>query len=154
MPLPHLILFEPDGLAGRLLAPLAADRRWRVRTPRTPAAALGYARDHRRPGVLVVRFDPADADAAAGLVGDVHRACPDVPVIAASDDKMADADRAAWTATLFDLGARAVLFPPLSRPALEEVVTALMGAAVRRAGGDPDRLPAADEVIDLADEDG
>jgi hypothetical protein len=101
------------------------------------------------------------------LIADVRTAHPDVPVIAVSDVKLSDADRGAWTAALFDLGARYVLFPPLTRPVLEDVVSGLMAAAIRRTiGPEAAKAPAtpaskdkpkskskpADDVIDLADE--
>lgn len=145
---PQLVLVEPDGAAARLLADHAAEHRWRVRPARTPAAALAHLREPR-PTVLVVRFDPADP-AAVGLVADAHTLAPDAAVVAVSDEKLSEADRAAWTAVLFDLGARYVLFPPLTRPILEDVVAGLMAVAAGAAPGPP---AAGDEVIDLADED-
>jgi hypothetical protein len=78
--------------------------------------------------------------------------------------KLSDADRIAWTAALIDLGARYVLFPPLTKPVLEDVISGLMAAAIRRVVGAAAGAPAgaakpkrvrpkpADEVIDLADE--
>ena len=37
---------------------------------------------------------------------------------------------------LFDLGARYVLFPPLTKPVLEDLASGLMASAVRRVMGD------------------
>lgn len=152
---PQIVVLDPDGWIGRQLAALTGESHWLVREPRAGAAALSLARD-RRPTVLFVRIDPAEEKAdAVALIADVHRLCPDVPVAVVSDAKLPDADRAAWTAVLFDLGARAVLFPPLTRPVLEDVASGLMAAVVRRLGGGelPELPPPpADEVIDLADE--
>ena len=119
--------------------------------------------------MLIVQVELADdKPAALKLIADVRRTCADVPVVAVSDVKLNDADRVAWTAALFDLGARYALFPPLTKPVLEDVVSGLMAAAVRRVVGDapeakpgapaapkpkPRRARAKDEVIDLADED-
>ncbi len=129
---PQVVVREGDGWLAKQLGPLAADHRWLVREPRTPADALALLRDGR-PAVLLVQVDPAAADPAAfTLLADAHLAYPDVPAVAVSDVKLPDADRVAWTAALFDLGARYVLFPPLSRPVLEDVVSGLMAAAVRR----------------------
>jgi hypothetical protein len=140
------VTLEPDGWVGRQLAELAAENRWTVRPVRTPSAALTYARQ-RRPTLVFVHVEPgADDPAAVALVADVHRVAPDAAVVAVSDMKLTEADRAAWTAVLFDLGARYVLFPPLSKPVLEDVAIGLMAAA----GGAP---PQPGEVIDLADED-
>ena len=61
--------------------------------------------------------------------------------------------RAVWTATAFDLGARFVLFPPLTRPVLEELAGGLMSAVIRRAGGPAPAPPAEGDVIDLAEDD-
>lgn len=143
---PQLVTLEPDGWVGRQLAELAAENRWTVRAARTPAAVLTHARE-RRPTLVFVHVEPgADDPAAVALVADVHRVAPDAAVVAVSDVKLTEADRAAWTAVLFDLGARYVLFPPLSKSVLEDVAIGLMAAA----GGAP---PPAGEVIDLADED-
>ena len=134
---------------------LADESRWLVREPRAPDAALSLAREPG-PAVLFVQIETADEKAAAvALVADVHRLAPDAPVVAASDAKMPDADRAAWTAALLDVGARHVLFPPLSQPVLEDLASGLMAAAIRRTVGESTPLPppaAGEGVIDLADE--
>jgi hypothetical protein len=154
---PHLVIFESAGDVGRLVADLAAGSRWLIRTPRSSDNALSFARE-RRPGVLLVEVRPDDEKLAAfALVADAHRLCPDVPVVAVSAEKLPDADRVAWSALLMDLGARYVLFPPVSRPVLEDVVSGLMASSVRRVvGGEvalPAPRPAPEPVIDLADED-
>lgn len=147
---PQLVILDPDGPLAALLAEPAAVNRWLVRRPRAADAALGYARD-ARPTVVLVRVDPAADDAvAAGLIADVHWARPDVAVVAVSDAKLADADRAAWTAVLMDLGCRYVLFPPIAPPVLAELVTGLMTATVRRVTGKDPEPP--DDLIDLAEE--
>jgi hypothetical protein len=155
---PHLIILDPGGELARLLADLASEHRWLVRTPRACDTALSLAREGR-PGVLFVRVEPGDETPEPfALVADAHRLCPDVPVVAVSGSKLPDADRVAWSAVLTDLGARYVLFPPVSRPVLEDVASGLMASSVRRVvGGDPLPLPpprpAAEGVIDLAHED-
>ncbi|MDB5306588.1 MAG: hypothetical protein JWO38_790 [Gemmataceae bacterium] len=156
---PQLVVLDPDGWIARQLAELAGESRWLVRGPRTCADALALAREPRAT-VLLVRVEPAeDKTDPFALVGDAHRLCPDVPVVAVSDVKLPDADRAAWSAVLLDLGARFVLFPPLAKAVMEDVVSGLMAAAVRRVvGGEPPPAPgprtppAPDDVIDLADE--
>jgi hypothetical protein len=152
---PQVVIREADGWIAKQLRDLAAESRWLVREPRSVDTALSLALE-RRPTVLFVQVEPGE-DKAEGfaLVADAHRSCPDVPVVAVSDVKLPDADRVAWSAVLLDLGARYVLFPPLARPVLEDVLSGLMAAAVRRVvGGDaPAPPPPADAPIDLADED-
>ncbi len=162
---PQLVILETDGWIARLLADLSADSKWLVRDTRSGDTAMSLVRG-RRPSVLVVQVEPAeDKPVALALISDVNRLCPDVPVVAVSDVKMNDADRVAWTAALFDLGARYALFPPLTRPVIEDVCSGLMAAATRRAGLDtpaapapdkpkprPKRAKPAEDVIDLADD--
>lgn len=173
---PQIVVLEADGWIVRHLADLAAEDSWLVRGARGVDTALSLVRE-RSPCVLIVQVELAeDKPAALKLIADVRRDLPDVPVVAASDVKLSDADRVAWTAALFDLGARYVLFPPLTKPVLEDVVSGLMSAAIRRVIGaapppQPEAKPTApasapkpkakpkkrpkptDEVIDLADED-
>jgi hypothetical protein len=155
---PQVIVLDSDGWLAKQLRELAAESRWLVRSARTPDTALALARG-RSPAVLLVQFDLGDEkQAALALVADVHRLAPDVPTVAVADSKLPDAERAAWTAALLDLGARYVLFPPLTKPVLEDVVSGLMTATVRRVVGEdavfaPLPGPArSEEVIDLADE--
>ncbi|MBM3983021.1 MAG: hypothetical protein FJ304_22660 [Planctomycetes bacterium] len=161
---PQLVVLEADGWIARHLGDLAAESAWLVRGARAADAALALARE-RRPCVLFVQVELAeDKPAALALIATLRRTAPDVPVVAVSDVKLSDTDRVAWTAALFDLGARYVLFPPLTQPVLEDVASGLMAAAIRRTVGDVPPKPTAppkparkkpkakDEVIDLADE--
>jgi DNA-binding NarL/FixJ family response regulator len=152
---PQLVIFDPDAEAVRLLGERAGEHRWLVQQPRKIDSALSLAREPR-PGVVIVRVEPADEGRdTISFIADVHRLCPDVPVIAVSDVKMPDADRIAWTALLFDLGARYVLFPPVTKPVLEDAVSGLMAAAVRRVvGADIPPPSPRDETIDLGEEAG
>lgn len=154
-----MIVLETDGWLAKQLRELAAESRWLVRSARSSDTALSLARE-RSPAVLLVQFEPAeDKPQPLTLIADAHRLAPDVPVVAVADSKLPDAERAAWAAALLDLGARHVLFPPLTKPVLEDVVSGLLTAAIRRVlGGEwqpppPPRPSSPDEVIDLADED-
>ncbi len=161
---PQVVVCEADGWIVRHLKEIAAEGGWLLRGTRSAQSALQMASE-RGPCVLIVQAELADdTPAAPRLIADARRAYPDVPVIVASDVKLSEADRTAWTAALLDLGARYVLFPPLTQPVLEDVVSGLLVAAIRRAGGlsrGPDtpkvskpkpRRPKDEEMIDLADE--
>ena len=162
---PQLVVVEYDGWIARHLGDIAAEGAWLVRGTRSVEAGLALARE-RRPGVLVVQVELAEDNLKAlRLIADARVACPDVPVVAVSDVKLSDTDRIAWTAALIDLGARYVLFPPLTKPVLEDVMSGLMAAAIRRVIGaappttgapaaapKPKRQPPTDDLIDLADE--
>lgn len=152
MKLPQVIVLELDGWLTKQLRDLTRESRWLIQQTRTIDGALALARD-RRPAVLLVQIEPAeDKLGPVGLVGEVHRLAPDVPIVAVSDVKLPDAERAAWTAAFLDLGARYVLFPPLMKPVLEDVVSGLMTAAIRRVVGESSPLPTPkEEVIDLAE---
>lgn len=129
---PVVVVCAFDDWVANQLRELAAEHKWLLREVRLPAAALDLVRDPR-PAVLVVQADPtADATGPLGLVADAHRLCPDVPAVVVSDAKLGDDDRAAWTAAALDLGARFVLFPPLTRPVVEDLVSGLMAAVARR----------------------
>jgi hypothetical protein len=135
MQYPQLIILESAGWVARQLGELVGENRWLVREPRSEANALTLAREPR-PAVLIVEIDPA-AERFDGfaLIANAHRFSPDVPVVAVSDVKLPDPDRAVWTAMLLDLGARYVLFPPVTKSVLEDLVTGLMGVVIRRVVG-------------------
>jgi len=142
---PQLVVFDSDGWVAKQLAELAGESRWLMRQPRTRDSTLALFGE-QRPTVLFIRVDPSDEnDEALALLTDVHRRDPDAAIVAVSAVKLPDADRATWTALLFDLGARYVLFPPLTKPVLEDLASGLMASAVRRVMGDDavsGRLPA------------
>ncbi len=151
---PQIVVFEFDGWLAKQLRELAGESRWLVQAVRSVDTALSLARE-RQPLVLLVQIEPAEEKPGPlGLIADVHRLAPDVPIVAISDVKLADAERTAWTAALLDLGARYVLFPPLTKSVLEDVVSGLMASTIRRVVGDQSPAPRAprEPVIDLADE--
>jgi DNA-binding response OmpR family regulator len=161
---PQVIVLEPDGWIARHLNDIATENAWLVRGTRGIDSALSLVRE-RGPCVLIVQVELAeDKPASLRFIADVRRTYSDVPIIAVSDTKMSDVDRVAWTAALCDLGARYVLFPPLTQPILEDVVSGLMAATIHRVVGDSattapkavkpkPRRAKEEEVIDLADED-
>lgn len=143
---PQLVIHDPDDWLARQLADLAAESRWVVRLPKTAKATLGFL-DPNRPTLLFTRVDPHEESGdSCKLVADANRLAPDAAIVAVSDVKLPDADRIAWTAVLFDLGCRYVLFPPLTKPVLEDVASGLMASSVQRLGS-----AVGEDVIDLAD---
>ena len=63
--------------------------------------------------------------------------------------KLTDDDRPGWAAAVLDLGAAAVLYPPVERSVLDDLLTTLMASTVKRVVG---KLPPPtdDAPIDLA----
>jgi len=146
---PQLVIHDPDDWLARQLADLAADSRWLVRRPRSARATLEFL-SATRPTLLFARVDPHEESGdSCRTIAEANRLNPDAAIVAVSDVKLPDADRIAWTAVLFDLGARYVLFPPLTKPVLEDLASGLMEACLKRVGGSDED----DDVIDLADED-
>ena len=148
MRFPQVVVCAGDDWPAGQLRELAAEHRWLVRDVRSPGAARDLIRDPR-PTVLLVHADPtAEHVDALKLVAEAHSTAPDVATIVLSTAKLPDDQRIAWAAAAFDLGARAVLFPPFTRSVLEDLVGGLMTATIRRVIGE---TPAKDDVIDLAD---
>jgi hypothetical protein len=144
---PQLVIHDPDDWLHRQLADLAAESRWVVRQPKSAKATLAFL-PANRPTVLFTRVDPHEESGDSfKLVAEANRINPDAAVVAVSDVKLPDADRIAWTGVLFDLGCRYVLFPPLTKPILEDVASGLMASCAQRIGWSKD------DVIDLAEVD-
>ena len=148
----QMIVFELDGWLAKQLRELASENRWLIQPTRSVDTALSLVKD-RRPTVLIIQIEPGEAKhEPLKLIADVHRLASDTPVVAVSDVKLPDAERAAWTASLLDLGARYVLFPPLMKPVLEDVVSGMMNSAIRTVMGEVQPVPHRGEgLIDLAD---
>ena len=132
-----------DGLAAQIRVAVA-ERKWLLTSVRSAdgwATAAGGG-----PCVAVVQADTTgDSDKALSAVGELHRTRPDADVVVVCDVKLNDEDRPPWTAAALDLGARLVLYPPLTRTVLEDAVIGLME---RRVG--PPLHQADDKEIDLA----
>ncbi len=141
---PHVVLCAFDDWLAAQLREMVAERRWVLKEFRQPAAWLDAA-SHRQPCVAILQADFTDAAAnPLGLVADLHARNADAAVVVVSDVKLNDDDRPPWAAAAADVGARLVLFPPLTRPVLEDAVSGLMGVA---AG---DTAPRPESAIDLA----
>ncbi len=161
---PQIVIWESDGWLARQLRELAAEQRWLVRGVRSAERASQLCRHLQLPTVLLVQFDPVQPTLPSiELIAAVHRHNPDAAIVAVADLKVPDTEQLAWTAALFDLGVRYALFPPLTRPVVEDLVSGLMLATIRRVCGTAatEAPPAGSElaqrppegIIDLAAED-
>ncbi len=151
MKAPQLVVLEFDGWLSKQLRDLAADRKWLLKEARQAGAAKGLLSDGR-PTVLFILIDPHKTP-PDGLkrIAEIHLAHPDVAVVAVSDAKMPEDDRAIWVATALDLGARFVLFPPLTRTVLEDLASGLLNLRDSTKAG---IQPHDSDVIDLAANEG
>lgn len=145
MKFPRVVVAAPDDWLADQLRETVAERRWVLQSVRSPdgwrsAVAAGG------PCVAVIQIDPtAEAEKPLAVVGELHRTHPDADLLVVCDVKLNDDDRPGWTATLLDLGARLVLYPPLTRPVLEDAVLGLMERRVGTVA-----LPPPPAEIDLA----
>lgn len=155
MRLPQIIILAFDDWLAKQMAEFANDHRWLLREVRQAGACLTLLKEPR-PTVLLAQLDPHADGIAASLqfLIDVHRLHPAVATVVVSDVKINEEERVAWAGTAFDLGARYILFPPLTRPVLEDLVGGLMASILEREGRDAPRIePRPPEpVIDLAEE--
>ena len=144
---PRVVVCAFDGWLANQLREAVGERKWVLREVRTHAE-WAAATAAGGPCVAVVQADPtADEPTQLGWVGELHRRNPDADVVVACDVKLNDDDRPGWTAAALDLGARLVLYPPLTRAVLEDAVIGLME---RRVGAAPPSSEPAGE-IDLAE---
>lgn len=134
MKYPQVVVYESDGSVARLVRRLADENSWLVREPRRAEACLELLADFR-PSVLILKLDDELHDGLK-LLAEVTRLAPRCPVILVSGVKMEGAEqRAQLSALAFDLGARYTLFPPLQQPVIEDLVSGLLSACIRRTLG-------------------
>ena len=145
MKAPQVVALSPDDWLGNQLRELAAEHRWLLREVRQLGAFTGQFAE-RRPSLAILQFDPRDIRPelaeAITLVSHEH---PEVAIIAVGDTKIHEAQRPEWTAALLDLGCRWVLYPPLTRSVLDDVLGGWMAALTGRS-----RWPVAEPAVDLA----
>jgi hypothetical protein len=116
---PQILVYESDGRLAALLRPLAEERKWALREPRQLAPCLRLLR-RGGPGVLVLKAG-RDLERELTLLERVAWSFPDTATVLVGDTDSALLAGLAW-----DLGADYVLFPPLPRERLPEIVAALM----------------------------
>lgn len=157
MQFPQLVVLALDDWLGRQLQELTASRRWLLRQSRQLQAAMKML-SPPRPTILIAQLDPRrEKPDGFQFLADVHLQFPDVMLLAISDVKINnDDERSLWSASVLDLGASAVIFPPLTKPVLEEVIGQMMTVVLERTrpGWQPPESHQAlpEPVIDLAEE--
>ncbi len=145
MKAPQVVVFAADDWLGNQLRELVADHRWLLREVRQLGAFSGSFAD-RRPSVAVLQFDwRAVEPELAEVIVRLTREHPEVALVAVSDAKIPEEHRPDWTAALLDLGCRWILYPPLTRAILEDLLSGWMAALTDRL-----RWPAAEPAVDLA----
>ena len=129
-PLVMLCAFD-DWLANQLRT-VVGDHDWLLSECRQ-LGAISFEDLSLRSAVLVIQVDlNSDPHAAATKVRQVRSVCPDCTVVIVSDSKVSEDDKAGWTAAWHQIGVSFILFPPLTRPVIEDLVCGLMDATIAR----------------------
>lgn len=125
---PQILIFAFDDWLSNQLRQTAADHRWHLREVRQ-VGAFRTAFAEIRPRVAVIQLERIEAGEIYAAIVELRRSQPETPIVMVSDTKVPDDEKAEWTARWFDLDARFVMFPPLTRAILEDAVVGLMGEA-------------------------
>lgn len=130
---PQVVVYETRGELASEVADLAREHSWVVRESRQPEACLNLLRSDC-PSVLLLKLERRLVDELA-LLTRIQQSAPESIVIAVSDVKMENAaQRSNLAGLVYDLGASYVLFPPLMRSTIEDLVLGLMQSAIARKG--------------------
>jgi hypothetical protein len=157
---PQVLILAFDDWLLKQLTEFANEHKWLLKETRQFGACLNLLKEPR-PTVLIAQIDPHGDNTQAALQFLIElKRHPSVATVVVSDVKLSEDDRTAWTATVMDFGARYVLFPPLSRPVLEDLVGGLMGSLLTSVAKSqkavmPELLhqrKPSEDVIDLAEE--
>lgn len=116
---PMLLIVEADSRLAALLRPTAERYNWTLHAPRRPESCLRLLR-RGGPAGLVLKTG-RDLEFELGLLERVKRLFPDTATVLVGDQ-----DHPALAGLAWDLGADFVLFPPLPRELLAEIVVGLM----------------------------
>ncbi|MGL4420348.1 MAG: hypothetical protein ACRCZF_06770 [Gemmataceae bacterium] len=152
---PLVLIYSPDDWLGKQLRPYCDQAGWVLReTRQTGACRAQLDEAPSQPTVLFLQVNPDDASAAApvlDLLAGVHGAHGDVMCVVVCDGKISESERGHWMVGVLDLGAQFVIFPPLTRAVLEDLLGGLMSVPIRRMK--PEFVPPArTDTIDLAEE--
>ncbi|MCE9531083.1 MAG: hypothetical protein K8T89_08160 [Planctomycetes bacterium] len=129
---PRIVIYETDGRLAEQIRDVARENGWLVRESRQAEACLALLREGG-PAVLIIKLERKLIDEMS-LLAKLNEQVPHCPVILISDAKMENAlRRSSFAGLAYDLGARYVLFPPLSRSVIEDAVVGLLEAAIHRS---------------------
>jgi hypothetical protein len=112
---PQVLVFESDGRLAETLRRESRGKHWLLREPRTPASCLRLLQKGG-PAVLVLKIGK-DLIREVSLLERAAWLAPDAACIVVGDSENPALSNLAW-----DLGATMVLFPPLPRQALAELI--------------------------------
>lgn len=129
---PQVVIYESDGWLAAQARDLARDSGWLLREPREPDACLSLLREART-SILLLRLERKMID-EFNLLATVRERVPECPVIVFCDAKLDSvSQRLSIAALAYDIGARYVMFPPLTRTLVEDIVAGLMTASIQRS---------------------
>jgi DNA-binding NtrC family response regulator len=127
----QVVVYESDGALAEQISDLARENGWLVRESRQPDACVNYLCE-ARPAALLLKLERKMIDELT-LLFTINEKVPDCPVVVISDVKLDGArERSNLSALAYDLGARFVMFPPLTKTVVEDLVSGLMAATIRR----------------------
>lgn len=130
---PQIVIYETRGELASEVADLAREHGWVVRESRQPDACLKLLQADR-PSVIILKIERQLVDELT-LLTRINELAPESAVIAVSDVKLENAaQRSNLAGLIYDLGASYVLFPPLMRTTIEDLVLGLMQSAIARRG--------------------
>ena len=132
MKVPQIVVSGVDDWLVNQLREVAADHRWVLREVRRLGSFAGQFTE-RRPSIALLQFDWRDfRPELAELIALLAQEHPEVAIVAVGDTKIPEAHQPEWTAALLDLGCRWVLYPPLTRAVLEDLLGGWMTALTDR----------------------
>jgi len=127
---PQVVIYDSDDWLATQVAEVARENGWLVRESRQADACLQLLRE-ARPSVVLLKLGPKALEEMT-LLSRLTRHVPDCPVVLVSDAKLDVAGRHDLVGLAYDLGARYVLMPPLTRSVIEDVVVGLLEATIQR----------------------
>ncbi len=132
MKYPQLLIYESDGAIAELLGKLAADQGWLIRQCRSAETIFELLKESRI-SVVFLKFE-RDLLSGLELLSQITSLYPDCSVVVVSDVKADSQQRENLACLVFDLGAKYIVFPPLTQPVAEDLANGCMISSLRMAG--------------------